>query len=158
MPLIKEKFGLKYDDVNKLKNAIIKFQGDKEKTINDCLQKITAPKVIKSVTEFLPIAKNKYYSFYPHAVDAEWYEVTYYNLSFVLANNLKGKNISKTTQNKGSRKSFYYLYYPATGTGNSYKKGPNDFLNDGINKVYDSVVEDLLIALNEKIEEGFTDE
>lgn len=158
MPVIKEKFSLNYADVNKLNNAIMKLQGDKEKTINDHLQKRTAPRVIKSVTDFLPVAKNKYYSFYPHARDAEWYKVTYYNLSFVLANNLKGKNISKTTQNKGARKSFYYLYYPATGTGNSYKKDSNEFLIDGINKVYDSVVEDLITALSEKIEEELSNE
>lgn len=158
MPVIKEKFELKYEDVQKLKQSIVNFQGNKEDAINDCLKKITGPKVARSVTDFLPVAKNKYYYFYPHAKDAEWYEITYYNLSFVLANNLRGKNITKTTKNKGARKSFYYLYYPATGTGNSYKKGPNDFLNKGINKVYDNVIEDLINALNNRIEEELSNE
>ena len=144
MPVIKERFELKYDDVQKLKQSIINFQGNKEDVINDCLRKITGPKVTRSVTDFLPISeKGK-----RHAKDNKWYDLQYYNLSFVLSNNLKGK--------RGT--SFYYLYYPATGTGHSKKKGPNDFLNKGINKVYDNVIEDLLNALNNRIEEELSNE
>lgn len=144
MPLIKEKFELKYDDIQRLKQSLINFQGDKEKTINDCLEKISGPKVIKSVTDFLPVSKKGK----RHAKDNEWYELQYYNLSFVLSNNLKGK--------RGT--SFYYLYYPATGTGNSYKKGKKEFLTKGFYKVYDNVIEDLLSALNKKIEEDLSNE
>jgi hypothetical protein len=144
MPVIKENFELKYDDILKLNKALINFQGDKEKTINDCLRNNSSPRITKSVTDFLPVSeKGK-----RHAKDNSWYEQTYYNLSFVLSNSLKGKR----------GKSFYYLYYPVTGTGNSYKKGPNDFLGKGMNKEYDNVVEELLNALNTKLEEEINNE
>lgn len=144
MPVIKQNFYLNYDDIKRINKALINFQGDKEKTINDCFKKISAPKVTKSVTDYLPISeKGK-----RHAKDNLWYELTYYNLSFVLANSLKGK--------RGT--SFYYLYYPATGTGQSYKKGPNDFFEKGVNKEYDNVVEDILSALENKLEEELKNE
>lgn len=139
MPVIKQKFGLKYEDIEKLNKKLLKINESKEKTINDCLKEIASPKVTRSVTSFLPVSEkgNR------HAKKSKWYEVEYYNLSFVLSNSLKGK--------RGT--SFYYLYYPATGTGTSNKKGPNDFLGKGIDKEYNNIVSDLLNALDKKIEE-----
>lgn len=144
MPIIKQNFELKYDDILKLKKALTNFQGDKEKTINDCLQKISSPRSAKSVTSFLPVSKTGK----RHAKYNLWYELKYYNLSFVLSNSLKGK--------RGS--SYYYLYYPATGTGNSYKKGPNNFFEKGINNDYENIVNDLLNALNNKLREELNNE
>lgn len=144
MPKISNNFELKYDDIEKLNKSLFRIQGDKEKTINDCLQQITGPRVAKNVTDFLPISeKGK-----RHAKNNRWYSIEYYNMSFVLSNSLEGK--------RGS--SFYYLYYPATGTGNSYKKGPNDFLGKGMNKSYNAIINDLLSSLNKKIEEELSNE
>ena len=69
-------------------------------------------------------------------------------MSFVLSNSLKGK--------RGT--SFYYLYFPVTGTGNSYKKGPNDFFGTGFNNIYDSFVDGLIMSLENKIEEELNNE
>lgn len=138
MPSIKNNFYLKYEDTIKLREAITKFGRGAEETINKCLQDMVAPKMTSSVTMFLPrSATGK-----RHAKDNQWYDLEYYNLSFVLSNSLKGKR----------KTSFYYLYYPATGTGQSYKRGPNDFMGKGVNVEYSKAVSDLLNALMIKLE------
>lgn len=144
MPVIKQNFELKYEDIERLNKALINFQGSSEQAINNCLEKKAGPKIAKSVTDFLPVSKDGN----RHAKNNKWYELEYYNLSFVLSNSLKGK--------RGT--SFYYLYYPATGTGNSYRKGPNDFLGKGLNTKYNEVIEDLLSSLENQIEEDFNNE
>ena len=57
---------------------------------------------------------------------------------------------NKTTGKKD--KSFYYLYYPASGTGTSKKKGKNDFMGKGLDYKYDEIVGDLLAELEKNIE------
>ncbi len=141
MPVIKQNFSLKYDDIEKLNKALLKFQGNKEKTINNCLEKITSKKMTKSVTNELPYYNKQKVQI--HAKDNKWYELEFYNLSFVLSNSLKGK--------RGT--SFYYLYYPATGKGNSYRKTPNEFFERGFAKEQDNAIKDLLEALNNELEE-----
>lgn len=139
MPIIKQNFELDYSDCKKLEEITLKIKDGVENTINNCLKDIVSPKITKSVTNFIPKSeKGK-----RHAKENKWYELKYYNLAFVLSNSLRGKR----------KTSFYYLYYPATGTGNSYKKGPNDFLGKGVAKGKNNAVTDLLNALNKKIEE-----
>ena len=87
MPVIKQNFELKYEDIERLNKALINFQGSSEQAINNCLEKKAGPKIAKSVTDFLPVSKDGN----RHAKNNKWYELEYYNLSFVLSNSLKGK-------------------------------------------------------------------
>lgn len=141
MPLLKQRFALNYDDIKRLNKTLSNFQGDKEKAINDCLKKTTSSKLTKSVTNELPYYTKQKVPI--HAKGSKWYELKFYNLSFVLSNSLRGK--------RGT--SFYYLYYPATGKGNSYRKTPNDFFERGFDKEKDNIIKDLLEAGNDKFEE-----
>ena len=144
MPVVKERFALNSKDVDRVQKAILSFQKDAENAINEYLEKIGSNKVIKSVTDVLPYyEKTKL-----HAKYSKWYDIGFNNMSFVLSNSLKGK--------RGT--SFYYLYFPATGTGNSYKKGPNDFFGTGFNNIYDSFVDGLIMSLENKIEEELNNE
>lgn len=144
MPTIKQNFYLNDDEMLKVQNAIQKISNNVPLTINKCLEEVISPKMTRSVTDYLPRSKDGK----RHAKDNKWYEIEFYNMAFVLSNSLKGK--------RGT--SFYYLYYPATGTGNSYKKGPNDFLEKGEKKIHNEAVTDLLNSLNKKIEEELLNE
>ena len=66
MPVIKTNFELKSDDIDRLNQAIAKLS-NKEYHINETLEKVVAPKITKSVTDFLPIAEVKHG---PHAKDS----------------------------------------------------------------------------------------
>lgn len=144
MPIIKQNFYLNDDEISKFQNAIQQISNNVPTIINKSLKEIVSPKMTRSVTDYLPRSKEGK----RHAKENKWYETEFYNMAFVLSNSLKGK--------RGT--SFYYLYYPATGTGNSYKKGPNDFLEKGEKKIHNEAVADLLNSLNEKIEEEFLNE
>ena len=139
MPIIKQNFELDFNDCLKLQKAISNIGIGAESAINECLKNKTSIKMAKSITNFLPRSETGKH----HAKDNNWYELEFYNLSFILSNSLAGKR----------ENSFYYLYYPATGTGQSYKKGPNDFMGNGMKSEYNNAVSDLLNALNKKIEE-----
>lgn len=144
MPVVKSRFAIDSKDIDKVQKSILNFQENSENAINEYLEKIGSNKVIKSVTDVLPYYKKAKL----HAKESKWYDIEFYNMSFVLSNSLEGK--------RGT--SFYYLYYPATGTGNSYKKGPNDFFETGFNNIYDSVVDGLIKSLENKIEEELNNE
>lgn len=136
MPSIKSKFELKYDDVERLKTAIGNCGSSSEKIINDFLHDKGAKLITDSITRFITVSqKGK-----RHAKGSKWYVQENYNLAVNISNNSKGK------------KSFYYLYYVATGTGTSKDKGANDFMDKGMDKVYDQVVEELLNKVTENIE------
>lgn len=144
MPSIKQNFYLESNETYKLQEAVQRLSNNVPTVINKCLQDTVSPKMTKSVTDYLPRSKDGK----RHAKDNKWYEKEFYNMAFVLSNSLEGK--------RGT--SFYYLYYPATGTGNSYRKGPNDFLEKGERKIHNEAVEDLLNSLNKKIEEELLNE
>lgn len=144
MPIIKQTLSLNYEESKKLEEAMKKVSYDVPTIINECLERKVAPKLKDKATFYLPKSANGK----RHAKDNIWYETEFYNLAFVLSNSLKGK--------RGT--SFYYLYYPATGTGQSYKKGPNDFLGKGEKRIHSEAVLDLLNSLNKKIEEEFINE
>lgn len=144
MPTIKQNFYLNDDEMLKVQNAIQKISNSAPTAINKCLEEVISPKMTRNVTNYLPRSKEGK----RHAKENKWYETEFYNMAFVLSNSLEGK--------RGT--SFYYLYYPATGTGNSYKKGPNDFLGKGEKQIHNEAVADLLNSLNKQIEEEFKNE
>lgn len=139
MPGIKSRFVLHDEDIERVKAGIARCGTESEKTINDYLHNVAGEKLAKSITRFLPrSAVNKS----NHAKDSKWWEQDNYNLAVSISNSLKGK--------RGT--SFYYLYYVATGTGTSKKKGANEFMEKGMDAEYNNIVDGLLNALNEKIE------
>lgn len=138
MPIIKTRFALKSEDVDRLNQAIARCGESSENVINEYLHDEGGEKIYKSITQFIPRSKRNKQS--PHAIDSKWWEQTNYNLAVGIANKTSGKN------------SFYYLYYPATGTGTSKKKGPNDFMERGLYSQYNNIVDNIVNNLIENID------
>lgn len=137
MPSFKTNFSLNYEDVERIQQAILRCGSTSEDVINDYLHNKAGDIIIQSITKFIPRSKvNKV-----HAKDSKWHEQTNYNLAVNIANSTKGKR----------DKSFYYLYYVATGTGTSRKNGPNDFMSKGLDKEYDNIVNGVIDELLKNI-------
>lgn len=138
MPTIKTQFSFKTEDIDRLNEVISRCGKKSERIINDYLHNVAGEKITRSITnsKFFPRSKrNKI-----HAQDTKWYEQTNFNLAVGIENNTSGK------------KSAYYLYYVATGTGTSAKKGPNDFMLDGLDKEYNNVVNGIIEKLLENVD------
>lgn len=138
MPSVKTNFQLNYSDIERIEKAIMRCGEGAEERINDYLKSVGGEKIAKSITNFIPRSnRNK-----THAKNSKWWKQLNYNLAVVVENSTTGKK----------DKSFYYLYYPATGTGTSKRKGSNDFMGKGLNKEYKTLVDDLIDVLDKSIE------
>lgn len=135
MPKIKTRYELNYEDVERIQDAIRQCGKTSESAINDYLHNVAGELIAKSITKFIPRSnRNK-----DHARDRKWYAQDNFNLAVGIANNISGK------------KSAYYLYYVATGTGTSKKNGPNDFMERGLESEYDNVVNGVINKLLENV-------
>lgn len=138
MPSVKTEFGFKDDDFERIKQAIKRVGDTSENVINKYLHNVAGSNITKSITPFIPKSERGKI----HARNSKWSEQDNYNLAVSISNSLKGK--------RGT--SFYYLYYVVTGTGTNYKKGARDFMEQGLNKEYNNVVDGLLEELSTNIE------
>jgi len=138
MPSIKTNFSLKADDIDKLKHSILRCGSSSEEAINNYLHNEAGEKIAKSITNFIPRSSRKDVI---HAKDRKWWQQDNYNLAVATSNSVRGKR----------GKSFYYLYYVATGTGTNKKKGARDFMKKGMNKEYNNIVNGLVDAVENNI-------
>ena len=136
MPTIKAKFTLKDDDIEKVKQAIATCGEYSERAINDYLHNTAGTMIADSITNFIPRSNRDKV----HAKDIKWWVQFNYNLAVAIENQTIG------------RKSTYYLFYPATGSGTSRKKGANPFMERGMEKVHDEIVNGIVNALINKID------
>lgn len=139
MPGIKTNFSLKDSDIEKVKQAIMRAGYTSESVINDYLHNVAGKKLSERMTMYIPLSPRRDVI---HARNSNWSEQENFNLAVSIGNSLKGK--------RGT--SFYYLYYVVTGTGTNKKKGARDFMEQGLNKEYDSVVNGLIEELGKNIE------
>ena len=141
-------FRYNYDDFIKLQEAIKKYPGSSEEAINEYLRNKGSRNLIDSTTFYIPVSKTGKH----HAKSNNWYNIDYKNLEVDISNSLEG------TRKTGS---FYYLYYVSTFTGTSDPSkrktgvGGIDFFEEGADKVYPIVKDELLNILETKIKEGF---
>lgn len=126
-------FGIKYEDVEKIKDSIQKFDGDAEKVINQYLETQAKDKFIKNIVNLIPVSDADK----QHAKDSA---------------PLTGKKIANLTLKINTKSKFNYLYFPQMAEGTSKGKNPNDFMEKGIDKVYDNVVNEMLDRLINKME------
>ena len=139
MPSVKNNFNIKYDDVGKIQESILKLgNNNTEEVLNEYIHNSAANQIIEYVTKEIPVSKRGI----RHARFDTWWEQENNNLSVGIANSLKGK--------RGS--SFYYLYYVATGTGTSKRRGGTDFMEIGLDRVYPSLIDGIVAQLEKKIE------
>lgn len=132
-------FSMKYEDVEKIKDSIQKFDGDAESVINKYLEKEAKNKIINSIVDFIPVSKEKY----PSQIG---------KIHAKHSKPLTGKRIANLTLKINTKKDFNYLYFPQMAEGTSKGKQPNDFMEKGIDKVYDNVVNQMLDRLINKME------
>ena len=122
MPSIKAEFSFNDEDFERVKQSIKRLGDSSEEVINNYLHNVAGEDITESITNYIPVSKkgNR------HAKHNNWNEQENYNLAVTIGNKSSGK------------KSFYYLYYVATGTGTSVpskKKtgvGGVDFMKKGI--------------------------
>lgn len=121
-------FSLNDDDVNKLIEAIQKFEGSAEEAIGGYLEG-EVPSIVKpSIQNLIPISdRNK-----AHA-----------STSAPFTEDMEGK-LSIYIHTK---KQWHYLYFPDEGEGTSKGQAPHDFMMQGVENQYDALVNGLLDSL-----------
>ena len=126
-------FSLKTEDLLKIQEAIMNFDDDAEKVINDCLANEVRDTLINSITNLIPVSNvDKSHAKTSNPLDAK------------VRNNL---TLWIHTKSK-----FNYLYFPQMGEGQSRNNSPNDFMEKGINAEYDNVVNMILDKLQSRLE------
>lgn len=128
-------FSLKEEDLGRIQEAIINFNDDAERVINDCLANEVRDKLITSITNLIPVSdKNKK----QHAKTS---------------NPLDGKVRNNLTLWIHTKPKYNYLYFPQNAEGTSKSNSPNDFMEKGIDAEYDNVVNIMLDKLQNRLEE-----
>lgn len=136
MPSARAKFSLNDTDIATLQGKISQIGSRAEGVVNDHLHKVTGQQMAEGITKFIPVSKKGR----RHAKHNKWWTQKDYNLAVEIGNSTAGK------------RSFYYLYYVVTGTGTSYKHGKRDFMQEGLDKNYSKIVDDLFEELDRFIE------
>ena len=139
MPTVKARLKLEGKEVEELQNLIKQLGSSSEKVINDHLHKKGGDTLQKYLTMFMPRSdRNKV-----HAKDSKWWVQTNYNLGVAISN--------KTTGTKG-KNNFYYLFYPATGTGTSKYVVGDTFIEEGLDNAKYHIIYDLEQTLIKNID------
>lgn len=128
-------FELKKEDIERINKAISTFPDNVEVAINTYLSNQGKNKMVNSMENLIPISKRDK----DHAKGSNPFRTDLFNLGLTIR--------TKTKYN--------YLYFPQMGEGTSKNKGPNDFMQDGLDSIYDNVVNDMLDAIQNKIKEVF---
>lgn len=127
-------FSLKAEDLEKIQQSIMDFEGDAEKVINDCLNNEVKELLTNSITNLIPVSdKNK-----RHAKSS---------------NPLDGKVRNNLTLWIHTKPKYNYLYFPQNAEGTSKGKSQNDFMDKGIDVEYDNAVNIILEKLQRRMEE-----
>ena len=121
-------FSLNDDDVNKLIEAIQRYEDNAEDAISNYLE-TEVPSITKpSIQSLIPVSdRNK-----KHA-----------RTSAPFTEDMEGK-LSIYIHTK---KQWHYLYFPDEGEGTSKGQMPHDFMNQGVENEYDTLVNGLLDSL-----------
>lgn len=122
------KFELDSKDIDRLVGAIKQYEGDAEQALGNYLEN-EADKIFRpSIENLIPVSdKDK-----KHA-----------KTSAPLTGDMEG-HLSLYIHTK---KAWHYLYFPDEGEGTSKGQLPHDFMGEGIEKQYDTVINGMLDAL-----------
>lgn len=122
-------FTIDDNDMLTIQQRIKEFQGDAEKTINDFLMNEASETFKTSIINFIPVSKAKKRK---HAKTSD-------PLEHKQERNLELIIKTKTKYN--------YLYFPQNAEGTSKHNAPNDFVQKGVDREYDNVINSLLDKL-----------
>lgn len=121
-------FQIHDEDINKLIQSIQRFEGDAEQAIGQYLQN-EVPDITKpSIQNLIPVSdRNKVHA----KTSAPFTEDMEGNLSIYIH----------------TKKQWHYLYFPDEGEGTSKGQAPHDFMMQGVENEYDTLVNGLLDSL-----------
>lgn len=120
------------NDIHKLATKISRMGENTEAIINNYLRTRAPEKIIPSIIGLIPVSERKK----KHAKTSDPLKHQNFNLSVVV------KEKQKTTP---------YLHFPNDGTGTSEGKTPKEFMEKGLEKVKDSMINDMLNELSNNI-------
>lgn len=126
-------FSLHDDDINSLIQRIQEYQGNAEEAIGEYL-KNELPDIAKpSIQNLIPVSdRNK-----PHAKYSNPFKEDMEGLLSVSIH---------------TKKNWHYLYFPDEGEGTSKGQFPHNFMEEGIETEYDTIINGLLDSLINKWE------
>lgn len=130
-------FQIKQEDIIRLQEAMMRFGDESESTINDYFMGIGANIGVRAITSLLPTSGRTWKGKGKPAKSSNPFQSDFVNLGFSIR----------------SKKKYNYLYFPDQGSGTSLKNNPLEFMDKGLDKVYDDIVDGLLKGLKIKIEE-----
>lgn len=130
-------FQIKQDDIIRLQEAMVRFGNESESTINDYLMGIGANMGIRSIISQLPTSGRTWKGKGKSAKSGNPFQSDFVNLGFSIR----------------SKKKYNYLYFPDQAAGTSSGNSPLEFMDRGLDKVYNNIVDGLLKSLQIKIEE-----
>lgn len=122
------RFTIHDDDINKLIESIQAFEGNAEEAMGTYIEN-TLPGIAKpSIQNLIPVSdRNK-----PHArYSAPFTEDMDGRLSIFIH----------------TKKNWHYLYFPDEGEGTSKGQQPHNFMEEGLEKEYDTIINGLLDSL-----------
>ena len=122
----KAKFDININQVTELQKYLIQYGKKAEEKINNYLHGgLGEKRLFVSITHEMPISdRQKAHAKY----SLNWGGKEYYNLAILI------KTIRK----------FGYLYYPMYGEGTSRFNLPNEFMDRGVEKIDDKIINDIL--------------
>lgn len=132
MSRFRSTFNMYSSDVDKIVNSIKEFSGNAEREINDYLKTIGNKKLVEAVTYVTPVSVLGK----KHAKHNKPYKTENWNLSVVIS----------------PKKEFYYLGFVDEGSGTSYRQNHKDFMRRGLEDASESIVNDLVDRLSDKME------
>ena len=129
-------FKINVSQVEKLHQAMLDFQGDTEKTINDVLHNEANPLIQKSVQSLIPVSGRHWKGKKPPAKTSNSLEEVKENLTAGVKNT----------------KRYGYLYFPDDGTNTRRHVGNQQFFRRGGEAVQDDIVDRCVNRLVTKLE------
>lgn len=121
-------FTLNDDDINNLIEAIQKFEGSAEDAIGEYLKE-EVPGIVKpSIQNLIPVSDR---------------DKRHAKTSAPFTEDMEGK-LSIYIHTK---KQWHYLYFPDEGEGTSKGQQPHDFMSQGVESEYDTLVNGMLDSL-----------
>lgn len=125
------RFTLNDEDIKKIQAVISESKVNAEKVINNYLRTKAPEEIIPSIVGLMPVSERKK----KHAKTSDPLKYENYNLSIVVK----------------TRSPYWYLQFPNDATGTSERKAPKEFMEKGLEKVKDSMINDMLNELSNNI-------
>lgn len=121
-------FEIDQKDLDNVLDAIQSFPGNSEITINSYFEETGAPQVNKSIVNLIPVSSAKKKR---HAKSSNPLTNKIFNLGFAVK----------------TKSAFNYLFFPDQGEGTSSSNDPLNFMENGLNAEYDSIIDGILKSL-----------